>query len=118
MKRIGALVLVVAAAVLLSGAANGKDLQHLVVGALTLKDKGGETRAHFITHADGSPSLTLFDKAGKPRANLSMLAGKPALILFDKAGKPRAALGADADDGSPSLTLYDAKGSVLWQAPR
>jgi len=45
MKRIGALVLVVAAAVVLSGAADGKDLPDLEVGSLTLKDKAGKVRA-------------------------------------------------------------------------
>ncbi len=45
MKRIGTLVVVAAAAVLLSGAANGKALPDLEVGSLTLKDKDGKRRA-------------------------------------------------------------------------
>ena len=43
MKRIGALGLVVAAVVLLSGAAKGKELEHLEVSSLTLKDEDGNT---------------------------------------------------------------------------
>ncbi len=89
MKRIGALVLAVAAVVLLSGQAKGKDLPDLEVGSLTLKDWEGKTRAALSTGG---------------------------LVLRDKDGKPRAHLGVVADGAF--LTLFDAKGNVLWQAPR
>ena len=94
MKRIGAFVLLVAAAVLLSGAAKEKDLQDLEVRSLTLKDKDGKTRATLGAGANGS-----------------------GLVCLDKDGKMRARLGVYAD-GSPWLEMFDAKGDVLWQAPR
>ena len=70
MKRVGAFVLLMAAVVLLSGQANGKDLQHLEVGSLTLKDEDGKTRAWLGVIGDGS-SLELFDKYGKERVRLA-----------------------------------------------
>ena len=66
MKRIGALVLVVAAAALLSEMADGKALPDLEVESLALKDKDGKTRAQ-LAMVDGTPSLALFDKAGETR---------------------------------------------------
>ena len=134
MKRIGALVLVVAAAVLLSGAAQGKDLPHLEVGSLTLKDKAGKmraslraradgpvwlalfdkdekTRARLFAAADGRPRLALLGKAGERQATLTVFAdGSPGLLLHDKDGKPRATLTVVAD-GSPSLALFDKDGN-------
>ncbi len=136
MKRIGALVLVVAAAALLSGAANGKDLQHLEVGSLTLKDKDGKKLAWLGVKADGSPLLALYDKDGTRRAVLkTSTRGSAGLAVLDKDGKPRAAFGVRVDgsaslvlagkDGTElakiaenTLTLFDAKGNVIWQAPR
>jgi hypothetical protein len=109
MKRIGVLGLVVAAAVLLSGQAKGKDLQDLVVGSLTLKDKDGKTRAQLHVDEDGSASLLFRDKDGKTRALLSVLAnGPPGLYLYDKYGRARAALYVDA--GVPVLNLSDKGG--------
>ncbi len=114
MKRIGALVLVVAAAVVLSGAADGKDLPDLEVGSLTLKDKDGKTRASLGTSADGAVGLLLSDKDGKTRAHLYVgVDGSPGLDLYDKDGKVRATLYVDADE-LPALTLRDAKGYVVW----
>ena len=102
MKQIGTLVLLVAAAMLVSGAAN--DLE---VGSLALKDKDGNTRAH-LAMVDGTPRLALFDKAGKTRARLH---GNPGLALFDKDGEARAHLIVFAD-GSPSLAFFDRAGKV------
>ena len=129
MKRLGTVVLVVAAAVLLSGAAQGKELQHLEVGSLALMDKAGKVRATLAEedgavalafygrdgrrravlsmHADGSPGLLLYDKNGKPRAVLSVFENSAALLLFDKDGKTRATLGVDADGREVGLRLYD-----------
>ena len=118
MKRIGALVLLVAAAALLSGQAKGKDLQDLEVGSLTLKDKAGKTRARLRALEDGPVVLGLFDKDETLRATLGALEdGTVTLALCDKDGKPRAMLSVDADE-SPALTLRDAKGDVIWKAPR
>ncbi len=141
MKRIGAFVLLTAAVVLLSGQAKGKDLQHLEVRSLTLKDKDGKTRAYLGTGAD-APGLLLFDRDGKMRAGFSVAAdgspalalyyrdgmrarlslltdGSPALALWDKGGHMRAVLNVDAE-GSPRVRLFDTKvpkGEVIWQAP-
>ena len=132
MKRIGAFVLLMAAVVLLSGQAKGKDLQHLEVRSLTLKDAEGKALARFtvmdgtaalvlldrngkvraLLHvlADRSPGLGLYDKDGKTGAALLLLPdGSPALNLFDKARKKRAALAVVADQ--PALTLYDKAGT-------
>ncbi len=121
MKRIGALVLMVAAAVVLSGAANGKDLPDLEVGSLTLKDKDGKPRAALGASADGAVGLLLSDKAGKTRAHLVVgVDGSPVLALYDKDGKVRASLYVGVassgpgwpQTGSPGLDLYDKDGQT------
>ena len=131
MKRIGALVLLMAAVVLLSGAAKGKDLQHLEVGSLTLKDTDGKVRASLTVNVIGSVRLVLSDKAGKTRAGLYVgVDGSPALVLYDKGRRTLFAAtlgvattvdkrtGAKTKTTAGALTLYDAKGDVLWQAPQ
>ena len=80
-------MLLVAAAVVLSGQAKGKDLQHLEVRSLTLKDKDGKTRAYLGTGAD-APGLLLLDRDGKKL--LVDADGSPFLALYDKDEKPRA----------------------------
>ena len=127
MKRIGALVLVVAAAALLSGAAQGKELPHLEVASLTVKDQDGDVRAKLSPLETGA-SLNLYDKGGKTQAEfrtvadvgsglilagkdgvqatLTVGAGSSALDLYDKDGKVRAGLTV-LGDGSPSLLLFD-----------
>ena len=124
MKRIGALVLMVAGAALLSGQANGKDLQHLEVGSLTLKDKDGKTRAALGVNADGWATLTLFDTDGRVRSMLSeeslalldkdrtvrSMLIEGSLTLFEKDGDPRVRL--TANDRPPGLTLYGKDGKT------
>ena len=132
MKRIGALVLVVAGAVVLSGAAQGKDLPHLEVASLTVKDQDGDVRARLSPLETGA-SLNLYDKGGKTQAEfrtvadvgsglilagkdgvqatLTVGAGSSALRLRDKGGKLRAELAAAAD-GSPALALFDKAGGL------
>ncbi|MFB3066243.1 MAG: hypothetical protein ACE10D_06975 [Planctomycetota bacterium] len=111
MKRLGAFVLMVAAAVVLSGAANGTDLPDLEVGSLTLKDKDGKVRAT-LSVASGSPALALFDKDKTLRAWLGVVSdGSVTLDLFDKDGNARAAFAVLAD-GSPGLALNDKDGEL------
>ncbi len=116
MKRIGAVVLLVAAAVLLSGATQRKDLPDLEVRSLTLKDKDGKTRAALGASADGAVGLLLTDKDGKTRAYLVVEAnGSPLLALTDKDGKRRAHLHVGVN-GSPVLALSDKDGQTMAQA--
>ncbi len=128
MKRIGALGLAVAAPVLLSGQAKGKDLQHLKARSLTLidgygrnrvvvadyglrvSDINGKTRAMLFARGDGSPRLDLRDKNGKTRMSFrALLDGSPSLDLWDKNGKQGVALRM-LGDGSSRLLLYDKNG--------
>ncbi len=109
MKRIGALVLVVAAAVVLSGAAMRK-YRHLEVGSLTLKDKAGNTRVYIGTDEDGSVSLSLKDKAGKTRALLDVARNGSALWLSDKDGEDRVMLSTIT--GWPQLVFFDKAGNT------
>ena len=102
MKRIGALGLAVAAAVLLSGQAKGKDLQDLKARSLTLIDANGKNR---VVLAD---SLTLIDPYGRNRVVLADY----GLRVLDINGKTRATLFARGD-GSSSLDLYDRNGKML-----
>ncbi len=112
MKRVGALGLAVAAAVLLSGQAKGKAWQHLEVSSLTLMDKDGMAGASLSLFGTGTPHLLLHDKNGKKRVWLGVNKdGSASLDLYDKDGKGRVALVVLAD-GSPRLLLAGKDGKV------
>ena len=107
MKRIGMLGLAVAATVLLSGQAKGKDLQHLKARSLTLIDAKGKNR---VVLADNG--LRVSDRDGNARVALRALGdGSPSLTFWDKNGKPRVLLHA-LGDGSPSLELLSKHGNT------
>lgn len=60
--------------------------------------------------ADGSPYLSLTDRAGTPRAQLGLNERLlPSLVILDSAGRSRAVLTL-ADGGAPFLELYDEDG--------
>ncbi len=77
---------------------------------LCLLDEQGKTRAGLglLDVMRGTPGLTFFDEAGKPRAMLVVLLGRPYLTLHDEAGKHRATLGLV--EGKPTLELWDEAG--------
>ena len=85
------------------------------------------TRALLATNADGTPSLSLFDRRNTVRALLATNAdGTPELTLSDENGRSRAVLRGTTtfDDNTggtktigSTLALFDANGKVIWEAP-
>ncbi len=58
----------------------------------------------------------LVDSEGRVRAELGIPFGEPVLFLYDRAGKPRAWLTLDSQ-GNPRLMFVDKNDAPLWQAP-
>lgn len=97
------------------------------IPALALNDPAQKARITLNMGDGASPSLNLYDRAGKLRSILGLDSEEPALELFDKDGKTRAALGGteleDPRTGEKqtravsSLMLFDKDGKVLWHAP-
>lgn len=139
MRRIAAVTVAVVAVVGLVGQGKEEKLPDLEVRSLVIRDEDGRARAQLATREkDGSPFLTLWDRAKRGSLTLTTLAnGSSYLSLIDKSlsatlgtqhgghsylrithkdGKIRAAL-VTSPTGA-SLQLSDAKGKVIWQAPR
>ncbi len=139
LKQIGAVVLVIAAAVLLMGQASPN--RTVEANEFILTDSGGRERAK-LHMASYGPELVL--KTGKAQARLAVggtsggFGGvKPYLVLHDETGEARVSLdvgrsGPDLTfrDGSgqtranlhlleegPVAVLYDKDKKVLWKAP-
>jgi hypothetical protein len=74
--------------------------------ALSLFDEAGKERAE-IDLSKGEPSLGLFDASGKRRAILTMLEGIPALLLRDDKEK---GFSLSVSANGPNLTLSDPQG--------
>lgn len=116
--------LVIAAALLLSDLAiryvhaqpQGGVPKVITAQTFRLTDSEGVPRANLSCRADGSPGLTLLDKAGKSRAAFEMVDGAPGVVLYDTAGKVRARLTVQSDDNA-GLALHDRSG-VLRAAIR
>jgi hypothetical protein len=107
---LGITILLAAAAVLLGAAQGPADID---VTRLRLFDAAGKVRG-VMSVSNGGPALILLDDAGKPRAQMGVVAdGSPAVILYDANGKPRAHLGV-VKDGTPVLLLNDSDGKPKW----
>ena len=86
---------------------------------LALADRTGQIQAMLSVepvpgHPDGIPTLRLFDKAGKPRTDISLNSdGDPVVVLRNKNGVDLASLsGLDAASGGTGLLLNDENGQI------
>jgi hypothetical protein len=113
LKRIGALALAGAVAILVAGADAGKLIE---AERFVLKDKGGRKRAELSSDSDGSASLSLFDRSGKVRLRMAIDGahdGSPrgaALIsVCDNLGRDRIVTQVN-EFGAPQLNFSDDEG--------
>jgi len=137
-KRIGALLFILASSLLLVGALSSPPR---IVGAehFVLRDPGGKVRARLSTVGDstvlsfqdhnglirssltvgddGFPGLVFHDRHGEVRVFLGVVDGEPLLMLRDRQGKQRAMVKLRKEDGAPLLFVTDADGKTLWHAP-
>lgn len=106
-KRYGALVVLLMAAVALIGQVS-KD-RVVQAQQFILLDATGTVRAG-LDATDGYPALRLTDRNGKTRASLAVLEdGTPVLALIDAGGLAGAWL--HAKEGAPILQLQDSSGT-------
>ena len=103
MKQAGALVLILAAALVLMGQAPAT--RTVEANDFVLKDESGKVRGRLYMTALG-PSFALLDENGKQRASLGVLADMPGLSLFDANGRGR--VGLVNGPSGPGLALFDA----------
>lgn len=88
----------------LSGPSKAVDSEAFVV-----RDSQNRKRAALQVDLNGFPSLTLYDEAGKTKADLAIVLDHPQLNLYNDAGKTslEAAIGTD---GNPGIWLVDGNG--------
>jgi len=116
LKRMGAVVAVGIAAVVLMGQArnSGKVVE---AERFVVRDRGGRSRAVLGVVAGDVPFLRLYDQNGTDRAALTTAAdGAPVLSLGYRDATARATLAVLAD-GTSALILYDKDGKPIWRAP-
>ena len=95
-----------------------------------LVDQSDKDRASIVTDAAGSVFLIMFDRNGKPRADLSVGNFGPSLTFLDPSGRARAVFGSTmlvsshvSDNGvvertpASSIALFDKNGKLLWRQP-
>ena len=118
-KRIGALVLVGIAAVVLMGQAKPRKVAQVIEAEkFVVRDKSGKVRAALQISAKDEPSLDLYDKNGKNRASLAILEGggqTPILFLLDRNEKFSLKLAEVGGEGI--MWLHDKDGRITWKAP-
>jgi hypothetical protein len=98
--------------------------------AFILTDSKGEERASLVTDGNGSVFLVLFDKNGRPRADLQVNNYGPSLNFYDPSAKTRVVLGSTPlvashvssggiiEKNTPSsIVLFDANGQLVWRTP-
>jgi hypothetical protein len=74
----------------------------------------GELSQVYSLAEQGSPTLGLYDHAGKVRVRLGLAAeGSPVLRLLDRDGELRAVVGLAAD-GSPFVQFLDEAKQPTW----
>jgi len=118
-RRIGFLVLVVIAAMVLMGQAKVSRVAKVIEAEkFVVRDKSGKVRAALQTSAKDGPSLDLYDKNGKNRVQLAILeVGGPTPILFLLDRNEKFSLKLAEVGGEGIMWLHDKDGRITWKAP-
>ncbi len=108
LKRIGALVVVGIAAVVLMGQARSSKVAKVIEAEkFVLRDTSGQVGATLFTVGEGSPHLEFSDKKRNLRITLGVMSStSPRTMSIETKRRPES-----------SLVLFDKKGKVLWSAP-
>ena len=98
--------------------------------AFKLVDERGNERASLVSDGTGSVFFVLFDKNGKPRADVQVNNYGPSLNFYDPNGKTRVAVGSTTlvashvnsggviERNTPSsIVMFDGGGQLLWRTP-
>ena len=152
MKKAAAVILITAAATLLMGQipqqpirlppntpARGveglqtppaSDEGRLRAQAFVLVDDKGKERASLVTDGSGSVFLVMFDKDGRPRADMQVTNYGPSINFYDPSAKTRLVMGSTTmvashvsnegilEKNTPSsIVMFDAAGKLLWRTP-
>jgi len=106
------------------------DYGKLRAQAFILTDDRGHERASLVTDGSGSVFLVMFDKDGKPRADLQVSNYGPSINFYDPNAKTRLVIGSTTLVGShvakdgiveknppSSIVMFDSSGGLLWRTP-
>jgi hypothetical protein len=84
--------------------------------ALSLLDRAGVARVELSLLDDATPRVVLRDGRGTDRAKLLLMPeGSPMLLLKDRDGRTRTE--ALHVKGAPGFIVFDEAGTVAWAAP-
>lgn len=85
-------------------------------GVVWMKPSREAQRKPRVQESVVAREFKLVDRDGNVRAELSIPFGDPVLFLYDRAGKPRAWLTLDRE-GNPRIMFVDKNDAPVWQAP-
>ncbi len=111
MNQMGAVVLILAAAVLLMGQASPQ--RTVEANEFILRDGNGKVRARLSSQL-GVAGIAFYDENGSERAELSVNSSSQRLTFYDP---PDRKIKAELNASFPSLTLFDEDQKLLWKAP-
>ena len=104
-KQLGAMLLIVAAALLLMGQ-SATPAKKVEASEFVLRDKAGKIRGRFFVNEIGTAQLIIQDSQGKPRVTIN--AGLPPSISKLQSEGSIPAIALYSADGSGSLLTSDA----------
>jgi hypothetical protein len=98
--------------------------------AFILMDDKGKERASLVTDGTGSVFFVMFDKDGRPRADIQVTSYGPSLNFYDPNARPRLVMGSTTlvashvsrngivEKNPPSsMVMFDSGGGLLWRTP-
>jgi hypothetical protein len=98
--------------------------------AFVLVDEKGKERASLVTDGGGSVFLVMFDKDGRPRADMQVSNFGPSINFYDPNARARLVIGSTTmvashvsnegiiEKNTPSsIVMFDAVGKLLWRTP-
>jgi hypothetical protein len=107
--RIGGILSLTVAAVVVAGAMAQPPAKELRVETLRIVERNGRDRI-VLTAVPGVPDMTFLDPAGETRLTLDIADDNKPVLVVAESGKANGRLTLGIENGSPMLQLFDRDG--------
>jgi hypothetical protein len=108
--RLGGILVMAMAAVVVAGAMAEPPAKELRVETLRIVQRDGKERI-VLTAVPGVPDMTFLDPAGHTRLTLDIADDNKPVLVISESGKAKGRLEIGIENGSPRLQLYDRDGT-------
>jgi hypothetical protein len=108
--RLGGIVTLAVAVVVIAGALAEPPAKELRVETLRIVQRDGKERI-VLTAVPGVPDMTFLDPAGHTRLTLDIADDNQPVVVISEKGKAKGRLEIGIENGSPRLQLFDREGT-------